>query len=276
MLWWFIGMGCTTDSTLLIDARGGGGGYWPRHSTTAVIGAIDSQFPSFEVDVTPTADGDWLLHGGSQWVNCIDVRTKLPPDPSNILEWQRSEAISVVRCGGLPDSQQPNAQVVAEPPLDLRGLAQTIRTGGAFDQRVHLHLRIPEQLDDGVTRVADALRTWADADLPNPLHISVDQRAWLQVVEGERRRANLEATTTLRWLDEESFDSDIELARELWEEVAELGATGVALPEDAWTATYLRRAEDAGLHTVALSANDPATWRSSFSAVLTDYPADVP
>ncbi len=271
MLW--IAIACRVDVAPLVDARGGGGGYWPRHSASAVRGAIGAGFDGLEVDITPTEDGEWLLQGGLHWQGCIDVRSQLPPDPPAVRDWVLDTAQSHLRCGATPDPQRPNALLVPEAPWSLQQLAMAIRSGGHAEQRIHLHLRISE-LEPLLVR--DVLEIWHLADLPNQLVVSTDEIATLVEVERSSRTLNIEVSTSLRLADEEDDELVSTVDDALWNELESVRASAIAVPVAAWNRRQLREAHHHGLQVWVLDPGHPYDWPAGAEVVLTDFPGDLP
>lgn len=272
MLGWVLLWSCRAEVAVIVDARGGGAGYWPAHSATAVEGAIEAGFDSFEVDVTPTADGEWLLQGGLRWVDCIDVGTGLAPNPRTVADWS-SEGSRALRCGGTADPDHPNALVVSEPPMLFRQLLDVIRGGEVAEQRVHLHLRLDE---DRPELVHELLQAWQDADLPNPLLISTDTLATLLTVQRARRLLGLASATTLRGSDEEPSSDEPNLDASSWEDLESAGVDGLALRAEQWNASRRRSARRHALELMVLRPDDLDRWPTEVTSVLTDHPGDLP
>jgi len=273
MLWWVVVWSCRVDGSPLVEARGGGAGFWPPHSATAVEGSIALAIDGFEVDVTPTADGEWVLQGGLQWQDCIDVRDGVPPSLARVAAWEADEAFEFLRCGGTPDPQRPNALVVEEPPLGLVQLTRAVRRGDAPDQHIHLHLRLDEPEPDVVR---SALQDWVVADLPNPLHVSTDDLDTLRAVRRESRILGRTVETTLRLAVERSPSAEVGLDRALWQNLVDAGADGVAIPLAEHTGRRRRAAERHGLDIMILGSDRPGEWPSTASSGLSDYPGDRP
>ncbi|MEN0066068.1 MAG: hypothetical protein AAGA48_28255 [Myxococcota bacterium] len=272
MLWWAFSLGCQLEGTPVVDARGGGVAYWPAHSRTAVEGAIEAAFSSLEIDLTPTADGQWVGQGGATWQDCIDTRTNLPAEPAAVVEWDQ-DATQLLRCGGTPQPEWPNALVVAEAPLTLQGLIQLVRESDLSEQRIHLHLRSAD-----LPSVAQLFDVWAPAELPNALHVSADELVTLEAVETEARRRNLEVHSTLRLFDEMDNSAPAVgplVNTKLWEQLQMQEADGLALPAFAWSRQRLRRAQEEGIAAMALDADDPSTWSIGLDSVLTAFPGDL-
>lgn len=273
MLLWVFVAGCADETVPLVEARGGGGGYWPPHSATALDGTLRLGFPSAEFDVAATADERWVLNAGSQWMDCVDVVSGVEPFPAETDAWMLAEAQKRLSCGGTPDPKRPNALVIGAPPLSLSNVIDRLRRDTVADQAIHLHLRVPDTLVDLDARIGLALDRWQAADLPHPLRISVDELTVVPLVEAQARTRNLDVTTIWRATDESAAESAPSID---WPAVERSGTDGLGLPLSLWTPQRRRSARRRGLEILALDGDDATTWRPGIDSVLTDYPGDLP
>ncbi len=292
LLWLFA---CSTPTPPpLIEARGGGAGYWPPHSATAVTGAIELGFDGLEVDLVMTRD-EALLLWPDPWLSvegCTHTDGSPLAEPFLIQNLDLHYLSEEIRCGGSPDPAYPNALVVAEAPMSFSQLLGELREGEAFHQRIHLHIQQRPGLTPGAERFAEAtLQRWLDADLPQELHISADRGPVIEAFEASARRLGFDVQTTLR-LDPERPSDTTSVGEAVWGELGRsLGTTdplalAVASRADgiglAWSTVdrqLVDRAIAEGLQVQIGAIEDPRILaqleRWPLDSVLADYPGDA-
>lgn len=292
MVLWLIA--CSTPNVPpLVEARGGGAGYWPPHSATAVAGAIELGFDGLEVDLVMTKD-EALVLWSDPWLSgpdCTHPNGAPLAEPLLVMNVTLPYLDTGVLCGGRPDPAYPNALVVAEPLMSFSRFLSELRRGGAFHQRIHLHIRQHPELTPSPQRFAETiLQRWLDADLPQQLHVSADRAAMIEAIEAQARVLGFDVQTTLR-LDPEQ-PQDPSLSEALWGELGRslgttdplasavgAGADGIGLSWGALDRQLVDRAIVEGLHVQVGSIEDPRILeqlrRWPLDSVLADYPGDA-
>lgn len=183
-------MGCTGPvADPLIEAHRGAAGYWPQNSQAAVEGTIAADFDGLEVDLVLTADGHAVL-SHDPW---LDPKSCTTSEGEPLLERVRIDEINLRKlqrsylCGGLPDEDFPNAEVVAQPVLSFAEMIELLRDGSA-GMRIHLDLKV----EPGWTPPADdwlepILDVWWAADMPQTIAVTANTTETLVAFEDHAR-----------------------------------------------------------------------------------------
>ena len=288
-LWW---IGCAGfDVAPLVEGRGGGAGYWPPHSSTALAGAVQAELDGIELDVRLTADGVPVLWGDEALASpdCIWLPDTEQPVAMRIPDTLWAAIDGRVACGGAPDPAYPNALVVHEPLMSLDDALDLWRELDAHGMRVHLHARASPVDGASSLLATEVLHRWQLADLPLTLHVSADTMEGVRAFEAESRRRAMVLDTALRLHHEDLAPRPAELRQMLrsrWEEADPLelasmaDADGVALSWRALQPGLLRRAQRRGVQLQAMTVADADALRdlatAPLQAILTDWPGSVP
>lgn len=182
----------------LVDAPGdpalvwhrGAAGSWPQNSLTAVTNSVAAGAAVVEFDVVVTADGVPVL-SHDPWVHTelctLADGTALGEDRVYIHELDLTTLQADYLCGGVPDPEHPDAEVVAEPMATLAEVLEVF----AQDPAVEVHLDF--KFEPGITPAADAMagpmfQVWQDAGLDNPWYVSANTAeallAWRELDPG--------------------------------------------------------------------------------------------
>ncbi|MBX2797231.1 MAG: hypothetical protein KTR31_06185 [Myxococcales bacterium] len=286
---WLLWFACTPPVVEpIVDGRGGGAGYWPPHSATALRGAVDASLGGIELDVHLTLDEVPII-ADSSVISSPTCTTPNGPlaQPLVVAQVPWAELEDHVLCGGEPDPDHPNALLVEEPLLTLDGALAELREQDATTLRVHLH--VPESDTEPAAAARAVLERWQEADLPNHLVVATDTIRSTQAFEAESRARGLALTTILRLHDELLTPSATQLTsllRSRWSTTDPLAmaqrssADGVAMSWRAIGSSLLRRAERLDIEVHAMTVNDPTKLRElsdrPLHGILSDYPGTVP
>ena len=277
MFWWWIA--CTPgEDAPVVEARGGGGGYWPPHSVTALVGAMDLAFDGIETDVVMTQDGVPLLWAQDTLADGCNIDEQPLPDTVQISETVFDD-LAGIQCGGNPNPDFPNALVGFEPLLRLDVFLGLLRDLAPTDQRVHLNLQPSSGDPEEQARFAlEVMERWRIADPPQPLVVSTTDAALLSAIEVDARRTTTEVLTVLRQHVEDERDP-APASDTLLEQAESVRADGIGIDHRRVSRGWLRRAQRRGLGVVVYTVNEPkrlerlARW--PLLGILTDYPGDV-
>ena len=286
MLWglamWVLGGCMNPGAEPLIEAHRAGAGYWPPNSRSAVLGTISADFDGIEIDLALAADGVPVLHhdpflspehctvkdGGE-----LNQRIRIDEVESTVL-------FEEYLCGGTPNINFPNAEVVSDPIISFDE-ALTALIEANPDLRVHLDVKY----EDGWTHPAadfaeQILERWWAADLPQPMVVSCNTVACLTAFEDHGRLAGRDVFTVRIYpfaaVDSSSVsvglgaEADSLLGKvDYVALVEEAGADGIAVNFEVAERHQLAAAQQAGLETSLWTVNGAAL---DFYA---DWPVDV-
>jgi glycerophosphoryl diester phosphodiesterase len=279
-----------------VVARGGGAGYWPADSRTAVVGAIalargEAPVDAIELDVALTRDRVPVFSPAP----LLDPRRCRRADggllAESVLIRQRTAEVLAENfvCGGEPDPDHEQAVVIAEPLLAMGGLIGLLREApGALDVWIDVR-RQPGLTARAEPLAQEVLERWFAADLPQTLVVTSAQPEVLQAFDVQSRVLGVDVA---RWLvvpdPNDGVDDGFAAEVDGWaagvDYVAvaeEAGADGILLRWDLVEPRLLRAARQAGLPTGLWTVDDPRELERAVEArevdvVLTSYPGDAP
>lgn len=292
-MWWWV-VGCTNGGlTPRIEASGGGAGYWPPDSRTAVEGAIAAGFDGIELDVALTQDHVPVLVDGP-WLE--PDRCTGPDGPllaPVLVRHRTAERLrSDFRCGGIPDPAHRDALVVSEPPMTLDELLDALH-GAPSEMAVHLDIHQEEGLAPPVDVFArQILDRWFAEDLPQTLTVTSPDPVVLAAFDSHGRALGIDVPSLLVVPDPRQDTppiADVLAAEaERWAngldyvtKARDAGADGLSLRWDLADRTLVDAARDEGLVVEVWTVDAPDAlheWATPgrVDAVLTSYPGDVP
>ena len=188
-------MACSPGSSSpVIEALGGGSGYWPADSRVATEHALEQGYDAIQLDVGWSVDEVLVVvpaltldpsrcttAGGDPLDAAVGVSETLVADLDRVF------------CGGEPEEAYPNATTVAGPPLRFTILLEMLRA----NPEVGAHLGLLRDPRPGF--VEAVVRTWRDADLPNALSLSSQDAALLGEARAVIHAEGTEAIATAAW-----------------------------------------------------------------------------
>ncbi len=286
--WWMIAAvftaGCGPVANPLIEAHRGAAGYWPQNSASAVRGSVAADFDGLEVDLVLTRDGEAVL-SHDPWLSpdhCTDaegnfLEERVRIDRVDLRELQRNYL-----CGGIPDDEHPNAEVVAEPVLSFDELIEAVADASA-GLRLHLDVKV----EKGWTKPADAylepiLDRWWAADRPQTITVSANTPEVLVAFEAHARAQDRDLHTVLIYPFAPSDKADLAVGLgaegdsllgkvDYIDRIEEAHADGIAVQFEVAERGQLQAARDAGYETALWTLNDGPLLQA-----YARWPIDVP
>jgi glycerophosphoryl diester phosphodiesterase len=262
----------------LVEAHRAGAGYWPENSRRAIDGSLQAGFDVMELDVQLTNDGVPVLWHGPFLENerCTDADFRALPEPVSIKNATWADLRDGYLCGGLPDEDHPNAELLHAPLITFDELIE--RLEDFPDVTLHVDV-MPREEAAHEDKFADAIVSrWLAADLPNDWFVSANTGKVLNSFQRRAREDGVEVETCLI----HSTPGQTSAQNGLYDYVGlalEAGSDCIVIDyeiadrhavEDAWV-NYI----DVLLWTL----NDPNALRKHMNwpvrAVITDYPGDV-
>ena len=186
--WFFIACSVTPSAIpneVAVIAHGGGAAYWIRNSRNAVEKLVDvwldpqagAEFDGLEVDIVLTAD-DVPVLSHDPWIHtdlCESEQREITQELL-IANLTANQVRSEFLCGGLPDSEFPDAELKSESILDFAEFLAIVQR--APDLQIYLDLKIQPPLTKTAQHYAAAiLDYWRQSKLPNKLIIEVPTQA---------------------------------------------------------------------------------------------------
>ncbi|MCA9489644.1 MAG: hypothetical protein KC621_06960 [Myxococcales bacterium] len=271
------------------EGHGGGAGYWPPDSRTAVRGAF-AQGLDVELDVVLTRDLVPML----ALAPYVDAqRCRIDGEPViGVHRWDGigSRELATVECGGFPEADFPNAVVVGETPITLDEVLELL-LDAPDDIVVHLDILHEPGFTPSPGRFAEAvLDRWIEADRPQDLVISGRRPELIAAFEGHGRERGFDVTTLLDLPLIEPGDGWGDLvARDLGHRITntldyvdaagDAGADGINVLADLADRRQLEVARREGLITSVWTVDGErrlAPWLDRVDVVVTNYPGDLP
>lgn len=284
-------LACSTEerAPTRAEGHGGGAGYWPPDSRTAVRGAFALGL-SVELDVVLTRDRVPVL-AVAPFVD--PSRCQIEDEPViGVHRWDEigSRELGDVACGGFPDDDFPNAVVGGEPPITLDEVLDLLLEA-PDDVTVHLDILHEPGLTPAPERFAEAvLDRWIEADRPQDLVISGRRPEVIAAFEGHGRERGFEVTTLLDlpliepsdgWGDlvVEDLGHRITNTLDYVDAARDAGADGVTVLADLADRRQLELARREGLITSVWTVDGEdrlRPWLDRVDVVVTNYPGDLP
>lgn len=272
------------EGSPLIEAHRGAAGNWPENSRTAIAGSVSANYPGIEFDLVLTGDlvpvlahDTWLHHE----LCTLADGSEIPADERvYIQDLTLAELHANYRCGGKPDPEQPDAQVVADTHLTLDELLDLV----ASDTDMALHFDIkwhPTETppaDDFVREIFGRVRA---RNLQNPWYASSNEEEFIRAAAAE------DVPTSLTWPKfPEGADSTLTaLGNEFLQQLGlgdplaiarRSGATGLLLQYRVTDRRLVEAAKAEGMTVQLWTLNDENVLDAYCSfpadALITDYP----
>lgn len=183
-----------------ILAHRGGSGLWPQNSRLAIQsivgGAWRGNVSGIEVDIVLTADGVPVL-SHDLWVHMMLCRTVSgkPMVKRYIKDMTFAELEREYRCGGVPDPEFPQAEVMEEAILSFDDFVTLLKEDPSLD--VYLDVKIQNGLTASADAYAEAVFSrWQAAGLSNRLMVEGPEPA---SIEAYKRHAQIPFTAVLSY-----------------------------------------------------------------------------
>ena len=177
LLFLMVFAGCTTPKhNTLILAHGAGAGFWSKNSRHAVIQSLGStelkeRFHGIEVDIVLTKDNVPVL-AHDPWIDqnlCTRIDNK-PIGYRLIKNIYFDDLTRNYRCGGITNSDYPNASTLSETILGFDEFLSYAKN--APDMIIYLDLKIQPDLTASSEAYAKAIfERWESAGIRNTLYI---------------------------------------------------------------------------------------------------------
>lgn len=288
-LWILLATACGEGSEQrpVVIAHRAGSSLWPENSRTAIHGSIERGFPGIEFDVTLTKDEVPVL-AHDPWLN-EKLCTKVDGAPLSgrvfIQDLTLEELQQGYRCGGVPNADMPEAQVVADTLMTFDEVLDAL--GAAPELLVHVDLKCEPELTPSAEAFAEQiLGRWKARGLPNPMYVD---SGWPEVLEAFRKQGPV--TTTLSWPKFPAGESATEIVVEhemitrlglnnMVAAAREAGADGVVIPYQMADRHLIRMAHSEGLKVQVFSPNTErlleyfCEW--PMDVLITDLPQEAP
>ncbi len=271
-----------------VEAHRGAAGYWPQNSRAAMLGSIDAGYDGLEFDLVLTSD-DVPVLSHDPWLHeelCTTVAGELLGERVLIQELDLASLQADYLCGGEPDPDNPDAEVLAETVMTFDELLDAIVD--APDMLFHIDIKYePGDTPEPAAFAEQVMdRFWA-ADLPNPSYVSANLPELLGAFESYGDDNGYDVVTSLAWprFPPDTNNTAIALSHELAttvgvEELVALaregGADGLAIPYQVLDRQQVELARQEGLQIQVWTVNDEALLqrfqRWPLDSIITDYP----
>ena len=287
-------MGCVGPvADPVIEAHRGAAGYWPQNSRAAVEGTIAADFDGLEVDLVLTRDGHAVL-AHDPFLDpkyCTDSKGDPLPERVRIDELRLRKLQTGYLCGGLPDDDFPNAEVIAQPVMAYEDMIDLLKDASA-GMRIHLDLKV----EPGWTPPADdwiepVLETWWANDMPQSIVVTANTAEAILAFE-EHARANgrdLQTQVIFPRAPVDSSATAVGLANErdmllgkvdYIDVIEEAQADGIAVNFELAEKHQLMAVQDAGYEVALWTLNSGKLLeiysRWPVDVLITDYPRAEP
>lgn len=274
----------------VVIAHRAAAGVWPENSRAAIQGTIARGYQGIEVDLVLTKDNVPILTHDPYLTREYCTRadgTELPEgERLYIRDYTLDELQAQFRCGGVPQEDHPNAEVIADTFITLDEMITLLRA--APQMWVQLDIKYdPEFTTDAETYAKEILGRWKAAALPNPVYASANLPELLRAFRAEMP----ELETTLIWprFTADTSNTATALSNELTTRIGvqDLGArildaqaNGVAIAWQVSDRANVQALRDEGFKVQIWTVNDEARMTAfckwPINALITDYPEDVP
>jgi glycerophosphoryl diester phosphodiesterase len=285
---WLAWLACgTATEPPGVEAAAAAAGYWPPNSRTAVHGAITLPLRAIELEVALSEDRVPVLHAGPwlETTQCTLASGEPLPERVQVRYRTASQLTEAYLCGGMPDSEHPNALVVEDSVMRLSELVHSLPSTGI--DRVRLHVPFAS----GITPPADVLahnvlEVWTSEDLPQVLSVSSDDPELLEAFDREAHL--LGRDLSLGWVVPTAPGALVRQEMDKWAngldyvQMAEVaGADTLWLDPDLADLRAIREARAQGVQIGVGPVDDPQEiqyWSrpGRVDLLSTNYPGDLP
>jgi len=277
----------------VVEAHRGAAGYWPQNSRTAMFGSIAAGYEGLEFDLVLTSDGVPVLSHDA-WLHetlCTTADGAAPDGRILVQDLALDDLVDGYLCGGVPDPENPDAEVVAETVMTFDELLVALADADP-DMVIHIDVKYLEGSTPEPGIIAPAvLERWWDADLPQPWYASTDAPGLLLELRRVAEEVGEPIVTSLIWpyFPPDGSDTAVALGAEALatlgivdlEDLAEdAEADGIAIPWQILDRRQVEAARQRGLAVQAWTLNEAdllaayAQW--PLDALITDYPERAP
>jgi glycerophosphoryl diester phosphodiesterase len=260
---------------------------WPENSRTAIHGSIERGFPGIEFDVTLTRDEVPVL-AHDPWLNetlCTTADGAPLSGRVFIQDLTLEELQQGYLCGGVPNPDMPDAEVVADTLMTLDEALDALVA--APEMLVHVDLKCEPNLTPSAEAFAEQIMgRWHARGLPNPMYVD---SGLPEVLEAFRARGPVTTSLSWPWFPAGESATRIVLDHELltrlgadnWVHAARrAGADGVVIPYQMADEHLIKMAHHEGLKVQVFSPNTQelleyfCDW--PMDVLITDFPQEAP
>ncbi|MBN1209364.1 MAG: hypothetical protein JXB05_31220 [Myxococcaceae bacterium] len=260
-----------------VIAHRAGSGNWPENSRTAVRGSIARGYPGMEFDVTLTRDLVPVL-AHDPWLNetlCTTADGASLSGRVFIQDLTLQELQEGYRCGGVENSDAPDAEVVPDTLMTLDEVLDALVA--APEMLVHIDLKCEPELTPSAEAFAEQiLGRWQARGLPNPMYVDSGLPA---VLEAFRARGPVTTALSWPWFPAGGSPTSIVIEHEMLTRLGlddmvaaatRAGSDGVVIPYQMADQHLVKRAHHEGLQVQVFSPNS-----RELLEYFCDWPVDV-
>lgn len=277
---------------LVVEAHRGAAAYWPQNSRAAMLGSIAEGFEGLEFDLALTADHVPVL-SHDPWLHedlCTTADGALLDERIYIQDLDLDTLLADYLCGGEPDPENPEAEVVAEEVMTFDELLVALADADP-DMVVHIDVKYEPGMSPGPEVFAEEiLSRWFAADLPNPWYVSANLGEALRAFRARGAELGETVPTSLIWprFPPDGSDTAVALSSELQtllgvQELVHLAraaeADGLAIPYQVLDRHAVEVARAEGLSVHVWTVNDPDLMarfqRWPLDGIITDRPREA-
>ncbi len=279
--------GGASEPRPIVVAHRAAGGSWPENSRTAIRESIARGFPGIEFDVTLTRDEVPVL-AHDPWLSetlCTTADGAPLPGRVFIQDLTLRELQEGYRCGGVPNPDAPDAEVVADTVMTLDEVLDALVA--APEMLVHVDLKCEPVLTPSAEAFAEQiLGRWQARGLPNPMYVDSGLPA---VLKAFRARGPVTTSLSWPWFPAGESATSIVLKHEMLTRLGlenmvdaalQADAEGVVIPYQMADQRLVRLAHHEGLKVQVFSPNtrDLLEYYCDWpvDVLITDFPEEAP
>jgi glycerophosphoryl diester phosphodiesterase len=279
--------GGASEPRPVVVAHRGAAGSWPENSRTAIRESIARGFPGIEFDVTLTRDEVPVL-AHDPWLSetlCTTADGTPLTGRVSIQELTLRELQEGYRCGGVPNPDAPDAEVVADTVMTLDEVLDALVT--APEMLVHVDLKCePGRTPSAEAFAEQIMGRWQARGLPNPMYVDSGLPA---VLEAFRARGPVTTSLSWPWFPAGESATSIVLKHELLTRLGlenmvdaalQADADGVVIPYQMADQRLVKLAHHEGLKVQVFSPNtrDLLEYYCEWpvDVLITDFPEEAP
>ncbi len=278
--------GGASEPPPVVIAHRAASGYWPENSRTAVLGSIERGFPGMEFDVTLTRDevpvlahDPWLSQTLCTTADGAPLTERILIQNLTLRELQEG-----YRCGGVPNPDAPDAEVVADTVMTLDEVLDAL--AAAPEMLVHVDLKCEPYLTPSAEAFAEQIMgRWQARGLPNPMYVD---SGLPKVLEAFRAHGPVTTSLSWPWFPAGESPTSIVLKHEMLTRLGlddmvaaakRAGADGVVIPYQMADQYLAMLAHDEGLKVQVFSPNTAELLEEfcewPVDVLITDFPEEA-
>lgn len=272
----------------IIEAHRGAAAHWPQNSASAMIGSINAGYDALELDLVLTSDLVPVLSHDAWLHEELCTYTDGTPLEERILikDLLLSDVKNDYVCGGVPDPEQPDALVIAEPIMTFEELLFELQANSEI--LVHLDIKYEPGYTQEPDIFAEAILTqWLDYNLPNPYYISANIAEVVQSFESFGDSLGEDIPSSLIWPRFEPDGSDVATAlksefatltgvKELVDLIVEANSDGICVPYQVLDRRQAEVAKKEGYQVQVWTINNDSLMNQflkwPIDSIITDNP----